>query len=123
MTVQIEIHQTRTTLEGPTYRVETNVIYALGIDRNIFVFDRDTQVFSHVASVWDIENYPANYQEALTADLDYYRAAECSKDYTTAPEALEFAVYTRGRVQSLVNEYEVVTEDFEGEGDYTFTNV
>lgn len=122
MTIRIEVHQARTILEGPVYRTKTNVTYASGIDSSIFVFDTETQVFSHVASVWDMENYPTNHPDAIAADSLYYRQSSCQKDNNFAVSAAEFAVYTLGRISSLAKAYATATEDFEGEGDYTFTD-
>lgn len=122
MSIRVEIHQKQTILEGPLYKVETEVTYAAGIDRHIFVFDVETQTFAHVARVWDMENLPSNYEDALAEDLDYYRLDACEKSYEAVTDAVEFSTYTRGRIQSLVNAYEIATETFEGESDYTFTN-
>jgi len=122
MSIQIGVRQTRSILEGPVYRTATQVMYASGIDPNIFVFITETQEFSHVASVWDMENYLTNYHDAVAADASYYRQSACQKDYNVVVSAAEFAAYIRGRIASLATAYAAATEDFEGEGDYTFTD-
>jgi len=120
MSVKIEIHQTRTVQAGPLYRTYTKVIHTVGIDQNIFVFNTETQEFSHVATTWDMENFPTSHTEAEALPTDYYRQSECTKDYTEESVASAFATYTRGRIEFLARQYAGMQEDFIGEGDYEY---
>jgi len=123
MTVKIEIHQSRTVVAGPLYRVFTEVVHSIGIDRKIFVFNKDTEEFSHVATTWDMESLPGSLAEAqASSEIEYYRDNHCTKDYEDATDAAAFAVYTRGRVEYLVNQYAEMQTDFIGEGDYEYVS-
>lgn len=120
MTVHIEIRQERTLEEGPLYRVRTFVVYISGINRNIFVYNTETQEFAHVATTWDMQNLPDNRNDALLNNIDYYRADESVKEFSNAKTAEEFAAYTVARVQYLMSQYAIMSESFIGTYDYTF---
>lgn len=120
MSVRIEIHQARTVEEGPLYRIYTEVIHAVGISRAIFVFETESETFSHVATTWDMETFPDTLAEAQATAANYYRQDRCTKDYEEESVASSFAVYTRGRIDYLVRQYAGMQEDFIGEDDYEF---
>jgi len=121
MSVRLDIEQSRSVIEGPIYRVVTAVDYNLGIDRNIFVFNAETDVFEHVATPWDIDNTPTDKQTALNTGIDYYRLDTVTKDSDTVAEASTFAAYTLGRISSLAQAYELVESDFVGSNTYSYT--
>lgn len=121
MSVRLDIRQTRSVEEGPLYRVVTSVIYNSGIDRSIFVFNTETDVFEHVATPWDIDNTPDSKAEAVTETINYYRLTEVTRDFSTAEEASEFAVYTLSRISLLAREYNLVQSSFIGSNTYTYT--
>lgn len=120
MTVRIEIHQDRTVEVGPAYKTKTYVQYAAGISRDIFVFNTETQEFSHVATAWDIENLPNSRQSALLDDVDYYRQSEAEMSFEDVSVAEEAAAYVVARVEYLANQYATLSESFEGSANYTF---
>jgi hypothetical protein len=120
MTVRIEIHQDRTVEAGPAYKTKTYVLYAAGISRDIFVFNTETQEFSHVATAWDIENLPNNRQSALLDDVNYYRQGEAETSFGNVGTAEESAAYIVARIEYLVNQYATLSESFEGSDNYTF---
>lgn len=121
MSVRIDVDQNRTVEEGPLYRVETLVTYNTGIDRNIFVFNTETEVFEHVATPWDIDNRPISRDQAILDDSNYYRLAAATKDHSTVDEATEFAAYTLSRISSLAQDYELTSSTFEGSATYSYT--
>jgi len=120
MTVRIEMRQTRTLEEGPIYRVKNTILYATGIQKEVFVFQVVDEEFSHVAYPYDMENVPVGKAAAAEAGNNYYRALEVTRDYDTLNTATEFAVHSRGRVSFLADQYELATEGFEGEDDYIY---
>lgn len=121
MTVVIEVHQDRILEAGPDYIVETSITAVQDIDRSIFVFDVATQVFDHVAYPYDMENYPDNRNDALTAGIDYYRLDSARVSYGDDPSiATDAAAFTLVRVDRLAKQYEDVIQDFEGSSDYVF---
>jgi hypothetical protein len=123
MSVQIEIQQDRTVEEGPLYRVATSVVYNSGIGRNIFVFNTETQVFEHVATPWDMENVPNSRDEALTDASAFYRLPEVTRDFDVVATAIEYALYTRSRVEQLARDYGLTDDLFVGSGTHTYTGI
>lgn len=120
MTVRVEVHQERSVIEGPLYRVLNTVTYSTGITSSIFVFDTETALFSHVATPWDIEQYPATRVEAQENLVDYYRQASATLDCDTVSAASEAATYVLSRVESLVNLYDESQVEFEGVDDHIY---
>lgn len=120
MSVSIEVVQNRTLEEGPLYRVNTSVVHVMGINRNVFVFNTETQVFEHVATTWDMENLPIGRDAAVNADADYYRQDAVSVDYETETVGTEAASYTLGRLQSLATAYQIMKESFVGSDSHIY---
>jgi hypothetical protein len=120
MPVHVEVHQDRTTVAGPAYRVATSVTYATGISTSIFVYDTTTGLFSHCSTVWDLEAYPDTRAAAQAALLPYYRQPSATVDYTTVDVATEAAAYILARIDSLVTVLSDTQVGFEGSDDYTY---
>ena len=120
MSVRLGVEQVRTVEEGPTYRVVTTVYYNLGVDRNIFVFNAETDDFEHVATPWDLDNTPTSKQTALDTGVDYYRLSEVTKDNDTVDDASTFASYTLERISALARAYESVATEFAGTDTYSY---
>lgn len=121
MTARIDLKQTSTIEEGPVYRVVNEVTYAENIPREVFVMNAETQLFSHVATVWDFQAYPDTRDQALLDSVGYYRADSCTKDFDTLQTATSFKSYTKGRVEWVVADYDEANNVFEGVDDYTIT--
>lgn len=119
MTVRIDLKQTSTVEEGPVYRVVNEVTYAEGIPREIFVMDVTTDLFSHVATVWDLQVYPNTKDLALLDGVGYYRVSSCVKDFEDLQTGTTFKTYTKSRVEWLVSTYDDANNVFEGVDSYT----
>lgn len=119
MSVHVEVHQSRTVEEGPVYKVSTEVTFATGIERALFVFNTETQNFEHVATVWDMEHYPSDRNVAVQNGDNYYRAPSAVVGYPNQTTAIDYATYTIERVQLLVDNYNKAKTVFEGDTDYT----
>ena len=120
--VRIEVSQERTVEESPSFRVRTWVTYADGIDRNIFVHNRETGEFSHVAFTYDMNTYPSEAGYDPQNPTDYVRKEEASVVYTDENAAVAAAAYTLGRVRMLTDEYQVATTEFEGTDSHVYVN-
>lgn len=120
MTVRLEIHQARTVEAGPEFRVATSVTYASGINRNIFVFNTETEDFEHVATVYDMERWLTDRDAAIEATDNYYRKDEAIVGYDAQDTAIEAAAYTLERIEYLANQYNLMRTEFEGTDDYTY---
>jgi hypothetical protein len=121
MSVHIEIQQIRSVDEGPVFKVDTKTTYAAAIQKEIFVFQTDTQDFSHVATVYDMETYPNDYDTAVANSDEYYRKDQAVVGYAVQQVALDAAIYTAARVDSLAHQYNTLKTSFEGSFDYIFT--
>lgn len=121
MSVRIEVLQTRSVVEGPLYRVETQVTYVSGIDRNIFVFNTELEEFSHVATTWDMDNLPEGKLNAENEDKNYYRKDVVRVDYATETLGSEAATYTLSRIEYLARIYAAVVDSFIGAESHVYT--
>lgn len=120
MNVQIDIHQERTVEPGPVFRVATHTVYAYGINPNIFVFDVETDEFSHVATVWDMVNVVTDRIIAQNNLDPFYRKDSAVIDYADQVTADLAAQYTAERVGFLAQQYDLMNSEFVGESDYSF---
>jgi len=124
MTVRIDLKQTKSVVEGPEgsiYKTLNEIIYAQGIPAEVFVFARETQEFSNVASVWQVQNLPVGYDAATEAGSNYYRKSTAEVGYPSVETAVAFAAHVRSRVDGLLNEFVTSGEQFVGTNTYSYT--
>lgn len=114
MSVTITHTQTRTVEEGPVYVVEDVVTATTGIDPEVFVFATDDDRFNRIATVDDMFRLPADASQALTAGVDYYRAAEVRREFTSLRDADNAAITIGERLQLLAVEYDAAVNAFVG---------
>lgn len=120
-TVIIEVKQVKTVEEGPLYQVDTDVLRAQNIDQNIFVFVTETDVFSRVATTWDMQSFPSSKVQAELDGKEFYRQKQAVVSYDDESVAVEYSAYTLGRIRYLAQAYQTVTDDFVGSATYTYT--
>jgi len=114
MSIHLDLKQTKIIEPDSVFCVENEVTYAHGIVPEIFIHNTETEVFEHVATVYDLENYPDSRTEAIDEQSPYYRKATAFKEFETVQTAENFTEYTYNRVRALVNTYEQALESFEG---------
>ena len=112
MTLKIEVKQTRSVTPENKYRVKTEVEYANGIDASMFVFNTETQIYSHVAYPYDMLTYPNNRNDALIDGASYYRQTLAEVDYDALDTASAAATYTVERLDWLLVQYDEDVVDF-----------
>lgn len=123
MTVSVTLVETRTVETGPLYRVKHDVTASVHISPNVFVFTTETEAFSHVATVYDMEKVThTTHAAAEAAGAEFYRLDEVTKDWEAIDIAAEFAAYNKQRLQFLVTEYETYTSSFAGTTTTTITS-
>ena len=122
MTVQIDVSQERTSVEKG-YKVKTEVTFVEGITDHIFVFNAETQVFSHVAVPFDIYTFPESKIDADNTGAPYYRATSAEVVYDQLNTAQAEAEYTVERVSYLTHQYGSATNQFVGQSNYSFSEV
>lgn len=121
MAVSITLKQTQSIQPDNLFRVIEEVTTSTDISQYIFVFTAETQAFSHVATVYDIEHIvDTTYAAVLSSGAEYYRLAVVQKDYETQSQAEAFAAYTRVRTETLVGDYESFLDGFEGITTYVY---
>ena len=122
MTVTIKTYITRETPSENLFRVNVSIIDATNIDIHVLVFDVEHNVFSHVATVYDMESYPADRSQAHTAGLQFYRGIGVTKEFYTVAEAIYFENVTKQRLQILSTSWEQRISEFSGSEYVTITS-
>ncbi len=121
MTIRLDLRQTNTVAPGPIYKVKNEIVYALGIPSEVFVFETETQEFSNVASVWEVMNLPVGYAAAFAVGAERYRTDVAEVGYSSVDTAVAFAAHVQSRVDGLLNTFETYTDGFEGSNTYSYT--
>ena len=121
MNVQIKALITRELPAENRFVVNVSIIDAVNIDINVLVFDEEHTTFSHVASVYDMESYPADRAQAHAAGLQFFRGRGVSREFTTMAEAVYFENITESRLNILANNWKLKLEEFEDRRYVTIT--
>ena len=127
MTVLLELRQVSTVEPGTSpdsgalYKVLNTVVYAETIPKKVFVMNIDNDYFEHVATLWHMQHIPDTKEESERVSCQFYRHDVASRQYDTVATAMDFAEYTRVRIEGLVNVYATAAGEFPGTFDYTFT--
>lgn len=114
MNVQIKAYITRDIPSENVYRINVSIIDAVNIDINVLVFDEEHNTFSHVATVYDMESYPADREQAHSAGLQFFRQRGVTRQFSTVEEAVYFEDVTRSRLKTLAVDWESRTDSFSG---------
>jgi len=80
----------------------------------VFVHKVADGLFSHVATVLDMQTFPNSLLAAQGANQPYYRLMSVTKDFATMEVAQDFADTLISRMKSLCNEYEITASTFVG---------
>lgn len=110
MTVSIKAQFSRIIPSEGVYRVDVDILDATGIEMDVLVFTSPGKVFSHVATVYDMETYPAT----PTENVDFYRSRSARVSYNNLRDAGAFEDVTRGRLHILAVAWNSVVEEFTG---------
>jgi hypothetical protein len=121
--MKVELEQKNRFLVDGTYAVTSSITYSEGIDSNLFVYNTDTQAYSHIAFPYDMNTYPVSLEPAQVAGSSYYRVASNEKIFADVVKAEEFALYVRTRINWLVTQYVAECSAFESTINYTFEGV
>jgi len=114
MSAAVTLRQTKTIDPGPLYVVKNEIISSTDIQPELFVHEVQTGAFSHVATVWDIQHYPTTEAEAIAESLPYYLSATGTRSYSVLRDAVLFEGYVVGRLRSLLRDYDIAVNEFEG---------
>lgn len=104
------------------YIVENQVVAATNISMSVFVYKVSTEDYSHMATQYDLANYPETLAEALTANLEFYRQPGVNREFTSVYLARDFASVINQRVNALVQDVERTATSFNvGKQTYTYS--
>lgn len=100
--VQIRIIETVVNVpeeQRANYKVSFEVILAQGISSGLFVYQRDGDLYSHPASVFDLNTYP----DHSDADFDFYRRNYAELTYRSIKDAKDAAHSTMSRLKNTMS--------------------
>jgi len=118
MTVQLKVQIERQISED-IFRVQMEVIEAVDISFDVFVFDVEDDSFLHAATVYDLETWPATKEEAAADNLQSYRGRSFSVDFSTPLAATTFETNIRYSLAVLKNQWQEVLDAFEASSTVT----
>jgi hypothetical protein len=104
----VNVTQTRSNVEGG-HRVTTVVNSSTIIPKELFVFKREDNSFTNVATVKDMV-YPTTSDPAWT----HYRLDTVTRDFSAIGTAIEFAAHVKERLLQVTNAYTQDVVDFVG---------
>lgn len=96
------------------YRIKLDVIDVVNIEFDVLVFNTEDQTFSHVATVFDMETYPAGYEAAAAAHVAFFRDRGVEMHFGTLNEATGFEQVTENRLKILAVAWKTVLDAFAG---------
>ena len=114
MSVMIEVTQTKTTEPGPVYRVVNVITDVTDIPPELFVIATTTDTFSHVATVWDLQNYPTTKVAAVANNDPYYLSDTGTREYARLQDGMDFAAVVVSRLEWLARDYTKAIDEFQG---------
>ena len=113
----ITLQQSRSVNVSDQYVVTSTATAAVGMQTQIFVYKLSGSVFSHVANVGDMSNYPTT----PTTGIPFYRLATVTQTFDELATAIDAAAAHKTAVQSLVTAYTAATTSFVGTESTTYT--
>jgi hypothetical protein len=105
MSVSITLSQVRSVIDQGDgrvkYRVANQIVAAANLTLALFVNDVDPDDYSHIASLYDLNAYPEDRNEAINLGLDYYRRSDATQDYDSIDDAVHFAAVVKQQLAYL----------------------
>jgi len=108
--------------EDNVYRVKVDIIDVTNIDFDVLVFTVEDGVFSHVATVYDLETYPAGQAAADAANVAFFRDRGVIANFSNVRDATGFETVTANRLKILAVSWGSVGDAFVGSEIITVDN-
>lgn len=121
-TVAISAQFVRTIPSDSVYTVKLDIIDVVNIDFDVLVFTTEDGIFSHVATVYDLETYPAGQTAAAAGNIAFFRDRGTSVSYNNIRDATAFEQVTAGRLKVLAVAWDSVVDAFSGSDILTVTS-
>lgn len=112
--VTIKAQIVRSIPQDGVYQVKVDVIDVVGIDFDVLVFTTEDGNYSHVASVYDLETYPAGQAAAAAANLPFFRDRGVTAIFNNIRDATGFETVTENRLKILAVAWNSIVEAFSG---------
>ena len=106
----VTLHQKRTNEPDGTFKVVSTIQESNGIQKEMFVKEKETGAFSHVANVFELA-LPKT--DGPTPEM--YVEDICEKSFTEVATAIAFVEELKRRVTLLCDEYTEEADSFVGE--------
>lgn len=123
MSTTITVEQENTVIESTPGEVLFQISFIItaseGLPLFLFTYSATTGEFSHPATVYDLDAYPENQNDAINQGLDFYRNFEVVRQFEDLTDAIQFAVVTRSRLTALTGAQPLVESTFVGKETYT----
>lgn len=114
MTSSLKYQVDKTNPEENVHRVQFQIIDAENIPRSVFVFDTENQNYLHVGTIFDLESWPNNREDAVTDNKSFYRGNTVTRDFSNIADALNFETITKTRIKILVISWNKNVDSFTG---------
>lgn len=102
--------------------VENQIVAATNVSMSLFVYKAGTQEYSHIATQYDVANYPETLAEALAQNLEYYRQSLANRQFVDVYVARDFASVVAQRLNALVQDLARIAANFNvGKQTYTYS--
>lgn len=104
------------------YLVNNKITASINAPLCLFVYKASTEDYSHIATQYDIANYPETLAEALAQNLEYYRQDTANRLFTDVYLARDFASVVTQRINALAQDIARTLANFAtGTQVYTYT--
>lgn len=100
----VEIREVRDR-DGDLYRVTFTIAQAREIPACLFVLERDTDAFNHVAAVRDLEILPRTSEDAFATHHPRYLSARAAKTFDRPSAMSAFIDHVKLRITDLIREW------------------
>lgn len=121
MTTQLQAQIVKSIQSNGIYKVQIDIINAVDISFDVFVFAVSDDQFINVATLYDLETWYADKTAADNAGHAYYLGRGATLYYDSSAKALYFEEVTQSRLQNLVNTWEAAGGNFSGTSVITVT--
>ena len=89
---------------------------------NVFVFSVKDDSFNRFATVYDLENFPADKPTAISEGLDFYRGLTFTRSWPTIQNALADKDVSQDRLTALCKDWQVYSSGFPASTTTTLTS-
>lgn len=100
MNAWVQLQETRRELPD-AFELIVTVLDAGGIDTELFVYRLDTNEYSHLATLADLDLYPADALSASMEEKPFYRKSQVTRTFKDVAALDYFAAFVRARLTDV----------------------